>query len=94
VVDNDIVMSSAGTFAAAQERILARQEARRREAQSIRETQHQSFEVSALGRLPYPLNRAADPLSSFWHTLLDSEGTKPTARVGQVDAELLISTKQ
>ncbi|KAJ9658575.1 peroxisome assembly protein (Peroxin-2) [Neophaeococcomyces mojaviensis] len=82
-------MSSAGSFAAAQERILARQEARRQEAQTAYAAQQQALRSSTLGRLPYPFNRAASPLTSFWHTLLNSEGTKSAVRVGQVDAELL-----
>lgn len=82
-------MSSTGSFAAAQEKILARQEARRQEAASAREAQQQSLRSSSLSRLPFPLNRTADPLSSIWHTLVNSEGTRSAVRVGQVDAELL-----
>lgn len=77
---------SSSSFAAAQERILARQTARQQEARAV----HQQTEV-APGR--YSLTRLTRSLrlefSSFWSTLLDSEGTNPAFRVGQVDAELL-----
>lgn len=80
---------SSGSFAEAQQRIQARQEARRLEAQAAHQVQQSLARESALGRLPFPLNRTAGPLASLWTTLLDSEGTRPTVRVGQVDAELL-----
>lgn len=86
--DNDTVMSS-GSFAAAQQRIQARQEARRQEAQSAQLAIQQSISASSLSRLPFPFNRAAGPLNSFWNILLSNDGTNPSLRVGQVDAELL-----
>lgn len=82
-------MSSSGTFATAQQRIQARQEARRQEVLATQQAQHALAQESPLGRLPPPLNRAAGPLTSLWATLLDSRGTQPAVRVGQVDAELL-----
>ena len=86
--NNDTVMSS-GSFAAAQQRIQARQEARRQEARTAQQAQQTLARESVFGRLPFPLNRSAGPLTSLWTTLLDSEGTQPAVRVGQVDAELL-----
>ncbi|KAK5075138.1 peroxisome assembly protein (Peroxin-2) [Lithohypha guttulata] len=82
-------MSSGGSFAAAQQRIQARQEARRQEATAAHQVQQRLANDSALGRLPFPLNRTAEPLTSLWTVLVDSRGTQPTVRVGQVDAELL-----
>ena len=80
---------SSGSFAAAQQRIQARQEARRVEAQAAHQAQQSLARESALGRLPFPLSRTAGPLTSLWTTLVGSEGTRPAVRVGQVDAELL-----
>lgn len=80
---------SSGSFAEAQQRIQARQEARRLESQAAQQVQQTVARESALGRLPFPLNRTASPLASLWTTLVGSEGTRPTVRVGQVDAELL-----
>jgi len=80
---------SSGSFAEAQQRIQARQEARRLESQAAQQVQQTLARESALGRLPFPLNRTASPLASLWTTLVGSEGTRPTVRVGQVDAELL-----
>ena len=80
---------SSGSFAAAQQRIQARQETRRQEAQAAHQVHQTLARESALGRLPFPFSRTAAPLTTFWNTLLDNEGTKPAVRVGQVDAELL-----
>ncbi|KAK5942594.1 peroxisome assembly protein (Peroxin-2) [Knufia obscura] len=80
---------SSGSFAAAQQRIQARQEARRVEAQAAHQAQQTLARESTLGRLRFPLNRTANPLTSLWSTLLTNEGTKPAVRVSQVDAELL-----
>ena len=65
LIDHVTVMSSAGTFAAAQQRIQARQEARRQEAFAAQQAQRVFAQESALGRLPYPLDRAAGPLTSL-----------------------------
>lgn len=80
---------STGSFAAAQERILVRQAARRTENEELRRIQDVAASALPLARLPFPLNQTAGPLYSFWNTLFISEGTKPAFRVGQVDAELL-----
>lgn len=77
---------ASSSFAAAQERILARQAARQEEARAL----HQLPKVVNSGSRLTRLTQSLRPeLSSFWSTLLDSEGTRPTFRVGQVDAELL-----
>jgi peroxin-2 len=80
---------SESSFAAAQKRILERQAARHREAELRRAALQEQAQTTPIARLPRPLNRAALPLQSLWMTLVDSEGTKPAFRVGQVDAELL-----
>ena len=80
---------SNNSFAAAQQRVLERQAARRREAQSQGAALEASAQDTPLAHLPHPLNRAAPSIASFWSTLVNSEGTRPAFRVGQVDAELL-----
>lgn len=77
---------STSSFAAAQERILARQAARQQEA---RARQQQAQIVGAHSSLSRVAHSIRPRLSSFWSTLLESEGTRPAFRVGQVDAELL-----
>ena len=77
---------SSSSFAAAQERILARQTTRRQEARALQ----QQVEIPHGGRSLTRLTQSIRPgFSSLWTTLLDSEGTRPTFRVGQVDSELL-----
>ncbi|RMZ92735.1 hypothetical protein DV736_g32, partial [Chaetothyriales sp. CBS 134916] len=80
---------SSSSFAAAQQRILERQAQRQRDAQLRRAAFTEQVRDSPLSRLPRPLNRTATPLTSLWNTLVDGQGTRPTFRVGQVDAELL-----
>lgn len=77
---------TSSSFAAAQERILARQAARQQESQSRRPHIKPSSSRNPLTRIAHSLR---PELSSFWSTLLESEGTRPAFRVGQVDAELL-----
>ncbi|EXJ89857.1 hypothetical protein A1O3_02924 [Capronia epimyces CBS 606.96] len=76
----------ASSFAAAQERILAQQAARRQEARARHQQAKVTGSPSSLSRLAHSFRPG---LSSFWSTLLESEGTRPAFRVGQVDAELL-----
>jgi peroxin-2 len=77
---------SSSSFAAAQERILARQKARQQEARAL----HQQTEIATTQPALRRVAQSVRPqLTWFWTTLLDSEGTRPTFRVGQVDAELL-----
>ncbi|OQV11190.1 Pex2 / Pex12 amino terminal domain-containing protein [Cladophialophora immunda] len=77
---------SSSSFAAAQERILARQTARQQEARTLIQQPEITSGRSSLTRITQSLR---PKLSSFWITLLESEGTRPAFRVGQVDAELL-----
>ena len=80
---------SSSSFAAAQQRVLERQAARRQEVLSQRAALEAGAKESPIARLPRPLNLAAPSIASFWSTLVNSEGTRPAFRVGQVDAELL-----
>ncbi|KAK5349268.1 peroxisome assembly protein (Peroxin-2) [Exophiala xenobiotica] len=76
---------TSSSFAAAQERILARQRTRQQEARAA-----QPRTALGPGRSLTRFAHSLRPeLSAFWSTLLDSEGTRPAFRVGQVDAELL-----
>ncbi|KAK4945998.1 peroxisome assembly protein (Peroxin-2) [Elasticomyces elasticus] len=77
---------SSSSFAAAQERILARQAARQQEARVAHPHAGLPTSRNPLTRIAHTLRPG---LSSFWSTLLESEGTRPAFRVGQVDAELL-----
>lgn len=86
---NNATVMSPGSFAAAQQRIQARQEARRQEAQAAQLLSQQVISSSPISRLPFPLNRTAGPLTSLWATISSDDGTNPSIRVGQVDAELL-----
>ena len=80
---------STSSFAAAQQRVLEVQAARRQEALSQRAALKCAAKESPIAHLPRPFNRAAPSITSFWSTLINSEGTRPAFRVGQVDAELL-----
>lgn len=73
-------------FAAAQERIAAR---RAQRALHARNTTPPTHHASAVQRLPYPLNSLSTATLSVWDTIRGREGTRPSFRVGQVDAELL-----
>ena len=84
-----VVDMTSESFAAAQERVLARRAARQVENQARQQAQEAAIRHSALSRLPLGLNRAASPLHNLWSILHTSEGTRPAFRVGQVDAELL-----
>jgi peroxin-2 len=77
------------SFAAAQERVLARKAERQAENQARQQAQEAAIRHSSLSRLPLGLSRAASPLHKFWSVLQNPEGTRPAFRVGQVDAELL-----
>jgi peroxin-2 len=76
-------------FAAAQERLLARRAAREADERARLHRQQSRPTPLALSRLPLPLSRASSPLYSLWTILQGREGTRPSFRVGQVDAELL-----
>ena len=85
----NVAEMTSAAFLAAQERVTARRAARDADIRSEILHRQARIQESLLGRLPCPLNRTASPLSSLWLTLRGGEGTKPSFRVGQVDAELL-----
>jgi peroxin-2 len=76
-------------FAAAQERIAARRAQRAQHAHSHHESAPSNTSSRALSRLPYPLNSLGSAGVSAWDAIKGREGTRPSFRVGQVDAELL-----
>jgi peroxin-2 len=78
-------------FAAAQRRVLERRRLREAEAQARLAEQQRASRVdpAALERLPYPLNTLSGSGLRLWNTIRGREGTRPSFRVGQVDAELL-----
>ncbi|KAK8016352.1 peroxisomal biogenesis factor 2 [Apiospora rasikravindrae] len=83
-------MSSSSSFAQAQQRLAARRQARELENQvrlTARRGESQAWSRAA--KLPFPLNRLGSSTLSAWEVLNSREGTRPSFRVGQVDAELL-----
>lgn len=74
-------------FALAQQRVLARRQARESEAQTRFAAESRAAE--RLARLPQPLGRVGRAGFSAWQSISGREGTRPAFRVGQVDAELL-----
>ena len=77
-------------FAQAQQRLAARRQAREAEAQARIAAQSQgSRNAQELNKLPYPFRSLGRVGLSSWDTIKGREGTRPTFRVGQVDAELL-----
>ena len=88
LIHNALAMTSAD-FAAAQQRVLARQQLRAIQAQAHTESQRSKYAFSALAQLPSPLGRLARNGVGTWDKIKGRGGTKPAFRVGQVDAELL-----
>ncbi|KAH8682393.1 Pex12 amino terminal region-domain-containing protein [Xylariales sp. PMI_506] len=81
---------SNSNFAQAQQRLAARRQARERENQARLTTYRQTSRAwSQVSRLPWPLNRVGSSSLSTWEVISSREGTRPSFRVGQVDAELL-----
>jgi len=76
-------------FAAAQQRVIARRQAREAEARTRLESQRCPQAQSAIARLPFPLDGLGRRGLDAWDTIKGREGTRPAFRVGQVDAELL-----
>lgn len=77
-------------FALAQQRLAARRQAREAETQSrIAAQQEASRALEQINRLPPPLARLGIVGISVWDKIKGREGTRPSFRVGQVDAELL-----
>ncbi|KAK4543301.1 hypothetical protein LTR36_005660 [Oleoguttula mirabilis] len=75
-------------FAAAQQRILARRAAREAHTTSL-SAQAQNERTNKLIRLPPALRVVAHQTLNIWDTVKSPYGTRPSFRVGQVDAELL-----
>ncbi|ORY55459.1 Pex12 amino terminal region-domain-containing protein [Pseudomassariella vexata] len=81
---------SSTNFAQAQQRLAARREARERQSQAQLAAHHEASRAwSQVSRLRFPLNRVGGSFLSAWELLSSREGTRPSFRVGQVDAELL-----
>ena len=81
-------MTSAN-FAAAQQRVAARQQARTAAAEARIAQQRNEAAAGPLRRLPSPFAQAVLSLKSQWDSIKGRDGTRPAFRVGQVDAELL-----
>jgi len=77
------------SFAAAQQRVLARHQFREAEKQTRLESRSRQRASSALTRLPFPFGGLARNGIEAWDAVKGREGTRPAFRVGQVDAELL-----
>ncbi|KAF2124505.1 hypothetical protein P153DRAFT_133226 [Dothidotthia symphoricarpi CBS 119687] len=78
----------AADFAAAQQRIAARR-AQRLAHQRQHHHEPPTPTARALSRLPFPLAGLSSVGRSAWDAIKGREGTRPSFRVGQVDAELL-----
>ena len=76
-------------LAAAQQRVLARREAKSREEATRLHVQRSTNATTALSRLPFPVGSLNRRLLDVWDTFRGRTGTNPIFRVGQVDAELL-----
>ena len=80
---------TSSSFAAAQQRILARQQQRSTQLENSAGTQPPSQTSHLLQKLPSPFNTIVSHASSTWFTISTRSGTNPAFRVGQIDAELL-----
>ena len=76
-------------FAAAQQRVLARQQQTIAEHRAHLLARRQHDASTRIGRLPFPLGNLGRGGLEVWHTIKGREGTKPAFRVGQLDSELL-----
>lgn len=81
-------------FTRAQERLVARRQAREAEANTQiaaqREASRAASQIaSQLNSLPFPFSRLGLAGIATWDRIAGREGTRPAFRVGQVDAELL-----
>lgn len=76
-------------FAAAKQRVLARHQVLKTEAQPRPEASSLSSVFTSSLRLPSPLSGLGQEGAKIWNTIKGREGTRPEFRVGQVDAELL-----
>jgi peroxin-2 len=81
---------SSSDFAAAQQRIAARRQAREIESRALLQARRERSQIEEkLARLPAPLASVGRAGVSVWESVRGREGTGPAFRVGQVDAELL-----
>lgn len=77
---------SDSSFVQAQQRVVARRQAREAQAAARIVAQREASRTSAqLSRLPFPFGG----LATAWDAVSSREGTRPAFRVAQVDAELL-----
>ncbi|KAL8681345.1 MAG: hypothetical protein Q9186_002554 [Xanthomendoza sp. 1 TL-2023] len=76
-------------FAAAQQRVLDRQQAQRLASRSRKHATRSEYALRASSHLPFPLNSWSRTGIRTWDTIKGRSGTQPAFRVGQVDAELL-----
>ncbi|KAK0747846.1 Pex12 amino terminal region-domain-containing protein [Apiosordaria backusii] len=83
--------SSANSFAQAQQRLIARRQARdAQEAARVAAQQSESQLRARIAASQSPLlRRLGASTLSLWDAISSREGTRPAFRVGQVDAELL-----
>lgn len=77
------------SFAAAHERVLARQREAATSASTRLSAQRSAHASNPLSRLPYPFTTLGQRSLETWDVIKGREGTRPAFRVGQVDAELL-----
>ncbi|CCU81443.1 peroxisomal biogenesis factor 2 [Blumeria hordei DH14] len=78
-------------FIRAQQRIAARRaagEISRQERLSTAKS-YMQYDSTRLSRLPIPIHELKSSTVSIWNQIRSREGTNPSFRVGQVDAELL-----
>lgn len=76
-------------FTTAQERVLARRQVQAVEARTRLESRRDSQSFHTLSHLPFPFERLGQQAVEVWNAIRGREGTRPSFRVGQVDAELL-----
>ena len=76
-------------FAAAQQRVSARQAAQAAYRQANLEQQLQSPASRTIAKLPFPFRNVGQSGLLAWNNVRGRGGTRPAFRVGQVDAELL-----
>jgi len=76
-------------FAVAQQRIAERLQQRESDSLARLESKRSIHALNALRRLPPPLQSLGQRGLDVWDLIKGREGTRPSFRVGQVDAELL-----
>ncbi|CAD6442059.1 7a6c81f8-e936-454f-b5ce-9e0da55e43b4 [Sclerotinia trifoliorum] len=76
-------------FIVAQQRVAARRQAREVAAQTHLNRRRNTAISQRVSSLPFPLSRIGTAGLTTWDMISGREGTRPSFRVGQVDAELL-----